>query len=165
MVTFDELINEGYRVRPSKMDDLEEAVNLYNICSHTFLGSDECRPDEIQQEWELPAFDLESATRVVLSPGGSLVGYIEVWDIKDPPVNIYIWGRVHPDWENKGIGRAMMEWGENRAREAISRTPDHARVVMRSFVFSMYFYGVRLLEDVDMWLIRHAYRMRIDFDI
>ena len=164
MVTLDDLINEGYRVRPAKMDDLEEAVNLYNICSHTFLGSDECRPDEIQQEWELLAFDLESATRVVHSPEGNMVGYIEVWDIKDPPVNTYIWGRVHPDWENKGIGKAMMEWGENRAREAISRTPDHARVVMRSFVFSTYPYGIRMLEDAGMRLIRHVYRMRIDID-
>ena len=76
MATFNDLINEGYGIRPAKMDDLEEAVSLYNICSQTFLGSDECRLDEIQQEWELPDFDLESATRVVLSPQGRLVGYI-----------------------------------------------------------------------------------------
>jgi GNAT superfamily N-acetyltransferase len=162
MVTFDDLIKEGYRVRPARFDDLEAAVNLYNICSHIFLGSDECRPDEVQQEWELPAFNLESATRVVLSPKGNLVGYIEVWDVKDPPVNTYVWGRVHPDLENKGIGKAMMEWAESRARKAISRTPDHARVVMRSFVFSTYPFGIKLLEDADMRLIRHIYRMRIN---
>lgn len=164
MVTFDDLQKRGYQIRPASVDDLIQAVDLYNICSQKFLGSDECRPDEVQQEWELPAFDLDNATRIVLTPDGYLIGYIEVWDIREPPVDVYVWSRVHPDWEDKGIGKAMMNWGENRAREAIARTPDDARVVMRSYVFSTYSYGERLLEEAGMRLIRHVYRMRIDLD-
>ena len=100
----------------------------------------------------------------MLSPEGAVIGYVEVWDIREPPVDVYIWGCVHPDWEDTDIGKAMMNWVENRAREAIARTPNDARVVMRSYVFSTYSYGERLLEEAGMRLVRHGYRMKIDLD-
>lgn len=40
-----------------------------------------------------------------------MVGLIEVWDLMDPPVNVWVWGRVHPEFEGQGIGKHS--WPEN----------------------------------------------------
>jgi mycothiol synthase len=38
------------------------------------------------------------------------------------PVHM-LWGRVHPDWRRRGIGRALFRWNERRARERVVDEP------------------------------------------
>jgi mycothiol synthase len=38
------------------------------------------------------------------------------------PVHM-LWGRVHPDWRRRGIGRALFHWNERRARERAAAEP------------------------------------------
>ena len=38
------------------------------------------------------------------------------------PVHM-LWGRVHPDWRRRGIGRALFRWNERRARERAAAEP------------------------------------------
>jgi mycothiol synthase len=38
------------------------------------------------------------------------------------PVHM-LWGRIHPDWRRRGIGRALFRWNERRARERALAEP------------------------------------------
>ena len=148
-----------FELRGATMDDVEAAHALFDICAHHMIGKPEVTLSHVQTEWTSPGFDLDKSVRIVDGPNGEIVGYVEVWDIDDPPVSIWVWGRVHPDFEGQGIGTALMEWAETRAREAISRVPHDVRVIMRSGIFSGYEPAVNLFAGREMVLDRYFLTM------
>lgn len=148
--------------RAPTLDDVEATFELIESCSKHMIGNSETSLSWIRSEWTMPGFDLEKSTRIVQSPSREIIGYIEVWDVDDPPVSIWVWGRVHPEYENQGIGTRLMEWAENRARQAISRAPQDARVAMRSGSYSQYEPSHQLLVARDMTPLRHFLTMAIE---
>ncbi len=151
-------------VRAATMDDVEAALELFNISSIAMTGAPEFQSSDIEKEWQTPGFDPEDDIRLVLTPDGQLVGYVEVWAAANPPVTPGVWGRVHPEWEGQGIGTMLLEWAEARARQAIERVPDGVRVAMHSSTVNSYEPGRQLLEGYGMELIRHFWRMAIELD-
>lgn len=151
-------------IRPAKMTDLEEVVELLEICSNHMIGKNEVSLSDVKSEWLLPKFDLETATRIALTPEGKIVGYIEVWDIDEIPVRIWVWGRVHPDYEELGLGTFLMRWAEKRARKTMDKVPGDLKVTMQAGSFSSYKPAHNLFHDLGMETIRHFYTMAIELD-
>lgn len=170
MVAFDRQLKlgvglpDGFVMRPTQMSDLDDVVELFNICSLDQIGKVEFQINDVGNEWQLPTFDLESSTRVVITPNGQIVGYIEIWDNRDPAVRVWAWGRVHPAYEGQGIGSALMRWGEERARLALDRTPEEARVVLQAGALSTHGPSSELLKSFEMEPIRHFFRMQIELN-
>jgi mycothiol synthase len=154
----------GYQIRPAAMDDLEAAVETFNAFSLHTIGAADTTLEDIRAEWLLPEFNLEKSTRVALAPDGRLAAYVEVWDIQELPVRLWVWGRVHPEHENRGLGTRLMKWAEARARQALNRVPDDLRVVYQAGTLSNYEPAHRLFKDLDMKLTRHFWTMVIDMD-
>jgi mycothiol synthase len=151
-------------IRPAEMKDLEKTVDLFDACSLHMIGKKETTLSDVRSEWLLPEFDLETATRIILTPKGKVVGYIEVWDIDQTPVRVWVWGRVHPDYEGRGIGTYLMEWAEDRARQAIYKVAGDLQVTMQSGSFSTYEPAHELFRDRGMETIRHFYTMATDLE-
>ena len=163
--TYSDLEREGYRIRPARMDDLEEAVEMFNRCARVMTGRPEFTLDRYRTEWQAPGFDLDQDTRILLSPDDQIVGCVEVWTVSDPPVHPWVWARVHPEWEGRGIGTAMIHWGKTRAMEAtFNRVPEENRIAMYCGTVGTHEPSKLLLEGLGMSLIRQSYRMRIDFN-
>ena len=160
--TFNKLANAGYTIRPASLDDIKGSVEMFNLCSKAMIGASEFTEDRYVKEWQIPKFDLQHDTRLVIAPAGQIVGCIEVWDVHEPPVHPWIWGRVHPEWEGKGIGTAMMGWALERAREAIPRAPKGARVSARSGTINTYTPAKELLQNLGMKSIRYGWDMLLD---
>lgn len=154
----------GFHIRPATMEDMESTVELLNAFARHYLDVEDCTVDETRVEWQTPGFCLETNTRLVFSPAGTPVGYIEVWDIANPPVHPQIWGRVHPDYEGLGIGTYLMAWAEARARQAIARVPEGARVALRTGAEHSVEPARRLYLKLGWTLIRHTFRMLIEMD-
>lgn len=150
---------DGYTVREGRMDDLETAVSLFSTCSINQTGVDEFTINAIRNEWLTPKFDLARSTRVVFAPDNTLVGYVEIWDIGEPPVKPWVWARVHPEHEGKGIGTWLTTWAEARARQAIPRVKDDLRVVMQAGGLQIHQPSLDLLSNYGMAPIRHFWRM------
>ena len=153
----------GYTVRPATMNDIEQAVVLFNVCTQETQGANGTDVDHVRTEWGTPNFDLETDTRLVFAPDQMLVGYIELWDTQEPHVKLHCWGRVHPDHRGQGLGTALLEWAETRAQESLDRAPKGARVTLTQYASDKEIHGRRLLEDHGYSVIRHFYRMRVDF--
>lgn len=149
-------------VRPVTLADLEAAVDLFNECAITHIGRPEVTLDGIRNEWNLPDFDLAQSTQAVFIPDGRPVGYVEVWDLQAVPNRIWIWGRVHPNYEGRGIGSCLLDWAEERARQAVPRVPDGARVVYQVGTVSGYQPARQLFESRGLKLVRHFWNMQVD---
>ncbi|OQY36733.1 MAG: hypothetical protein B6243_02405 [Anaerolineaceae bacterium 4572_5.2] len=154
----------GFSFRPATIDDLKIAVELFNICSVDQMGMESFSPNEVKVEWGMPKFNLNTDMRLVFSPEGRLVGFIEVWDISQPPVHPWIWARVHPDFEGMGIGSFLMTWAEERAKQAIPRVPQGARVSIRSGAVNEHKATTQFLENWGMTFIRRFVDMEVTFN-
>jgi mycothiol synthase len=152
---------EGYTSRPVKKGDIVEAVDLFNVCSMETIGSANFTEKDIQNEWGTPGIDPETDFRVVFSPEGDLVGYVEVWAINELPIHPWVWGRVHPTHREKGIGTALLTWAEGRARQVIDKVPPEARVAMRTATLDTHQPSNELLSGYGMEMHRHSFQMRI----
>lgn len=155
---------ERYLVRPPTLDDLPAVVDLFNLCSLELIGRPEFNANEIHSEWQTPGFNLATDVRLVWTPAEALIGYIEVWDTSEPHVRVFSWGRVHPEYRGQGIGTMLLEWAEERARQAIAKAPADAQVVLMQGVLSNDTYAQHLLEQQDFQIARHFWRMVIEMD-
>jgi GNAT superfamily N-acetyltransferase len=122
---------KGLLVRPASLDDMQTAVEFFNLYSRSTIGLNVHNLESIRREWTMPGYDIEASTRVVHTPEGKWIGYVEVWDGDDPPVQVHLWGCVHPEFQHQGIGTQLQSWAEDRARQALTRLPDDVRATMR----------------------------------
>ncbi|MBK6648154.1 MAG: GNAT family N-acetyltransferase [Anaerolineales bacterium] len=156
---------EGFTVRGATPADAEAAVEMFNIWMQRMAGQDDLASGDIlREDWGSPRFDPEQDTRLVFSPTGQLVGYIEVWTTSTPPVHPWIWGRVHPDFGGLGIGTALMGWAEERACRVLPDLPADLRFAPRTGSLRIAEDSKRLFEDCGFIRIRSSYEMRIEMD-
>jgi mycothiol synthase len=155
---------DNYQVRPATMDDIEEVVDLFNACSIAMIGCEDFSVPEIRNDWTTPNFNLEKSTRVILNQENQIVGYADVWDVFNPPVYPFLWGRILPEYEGKGLGTAILRWSIDRAKQVFNRVPEDARVSARAYAISTYEPSKKLLEDHNMQMFRRSWQMEINLD-
>jgi GNAT superfamily N-acetyltransferase len=149
----------GFTNRPATFDDIPLIVAMLNQTSIDNLDSSLI--EEKQSEWHTPDFDVSDSIRLVFSAHQELVGYIEVWDIDNPPIRSTIWGWVHPNLTRQGIGKYLMTWAENRARKAISRCPDNTRVTYQCGCDSNEISTQQLFDAMGLQYYRDSWDMEI----
>jgi ribosomal protein S18 acetylase RimI-like enzyme len=154
----------GFTARSGSFTDLPAVVDLLNAYDHHYLGYQGKTVNLVETEWKTPKFTPETDVHLVFTPGGELVGYIEVWMISTPPVHPWVWVRVHPDFHNQGIGSYLLNWGEARAIQAIQHCPEDARVTYRTGTVNTIQPHKKLFKDSGLKLIRHSFRMVIEFN-
>ena len=153
---------EGFTVRGARLEDVEPALKLFNSWSQSVIQENEITDEgAIRNEWRSPGFDPAEDIRLVFAPNGEMAGYIEVWTTAKPPVHPWIWGRVHPNYEGWGIGTWMLQWGEERASQALKNVPDDLRFAPRVGIYSKAEKSKKLFEELGYRYIRSSYRMVI----
>ena len=160
----EQLLPAGFTVRPATMDDLEAAVSIMNACSQVQFGRDEHTVEDTKTEWNQKKFNLETNTRLVFSPEGEPAGYVEIWDTRAVPVNPWVWGRVHPKYEDLGIGTYLLQYAEERVKLVVDRVPADAKISMRCGSVSTHKPSKQLLADYGMTPVRSFWTMLIDID-
>ncbi|HYN89898.1 MAG TPA: GNAT family N-acetyltransferase, partial [Ardenticatenaceae bacterium] len=125
-------------------------------------GLTEFSPEGLRSEWEQPGFDLAADARLAEAGDGRIAGYIDVWDMDELPVKALVFGRVHPDFERRGIGTRLLGWAEARSRQAITRVPPEARVAMRCWAPSNHRPTQELFRKHGLLPVRYSWEMGIE---
>jgi mycothiol synthase len=155
---------EGYQMRPARRSDLEEVVRMLNEALQEVIEVDFFSTSELGREWEMPGFDLQKDSQVVTAPDGSIIGYFDIFDLDEPHVRIYCYGKEHPKAAGQGVAAALIQWAEQRARQSISKAPPDARIVLIANMFTIDESLQRLYRASGFELIRHSLRMVIELD-
>ena len=156
---------EGFTARGASLNDIEPAMAMFNRWSHSVIGQDEITDAEaIGIEWKSPGFDPAEDIRLIFAPNGDMAGYIEVWTTAKPPVHPWVWGRVDPSYEDKGVGTWMLQWAEERASRALNEVPAELRFAPRVGTYREAEKPKKLFEDMGYHHIRSSYQMRIELD-
>jgi len=162
----EDLLPEGFTTRGAVLSDVEPALNLFNRWSRSVINEDEITDAvAIRTEWVSPGFNPAEDIKLIFSPDGGMVGYIEVWTTQKPPVHPWIWGRVDPRYENLGLGTYLLEWAEERARVALGEIPADLRFAPRVGTFQKAEHVKKFFLDNGYQHIRSSYTMHINMDV
>ncbi len=98
------------------LSDLQKAVAIAD-------QDDEIQsPDNLRIETENKPGFVIARDLLIAEVDGQIVGHADgTATIRDGYPVHSLWGRVHPDWRRRGIGRAMFRWNERRARRTGGR--------------------------------------------
>jgi ribosomal protein S18 acetylase RimI-like enzyme len=154
----------GFSIRPATLDDVPQVTDLFNAYSRWSVGRDQHKAEDLESEWKTPGFNLDTDTRLVFAPNGQPAAYIEFWDMGEPHVRFHAWGLVLPEYQQKGIGGALIDWVVARSRDNVALAPDGARVTIQHTTLNTITSANALLVAKDFKLVRNYYRMQIDFD-
>jgi mycothiol synthase len=148
----------GFVMRPPTPVELEamrplaEAMSAIVSATNQVEGVDEVTTaDELVNWFRHPGPHFDAATDLVLAEvGAQLVGYLYLqWvDTTDGLREFRAGGYVHPEWQRRGIGHALMAWAERRAVERIAEQPTERPVVIGSFADERRRAKIGLLESL-----------------
>lgn len=161
-LTFVEQAPAGLIFRPARLEDCAAVVDLLNVCARELSGVDEFSVDGLSGEWTQPGFDLARSSLVAIHGDDHIVGYTDIWDMQDPPVKPFSFGRVHPDFRGQGIGTVLLSWAEERSRQAVDRVPAGASVAMVAAADYNHADTVQLLTHSGFYPKRYSLEMTID---
>ncbi len=158
------IVLNGFVMRPANLADIPAVTELANDCAIDQTGQPDMDADELHSEWTSPQFAPAHNVRVVETGNGRIVGCTEVWDIDTVPVSNWVWGCVHPDFENQGIGTLMMDWAEQRLQETVARVPNDLQVVFNAGGINTHQPTREFMHNRQMRLVRHFWRMVIELN-
>ncbi|MCW2799223.1 MAG: family N-acetyltransferase [Aeromicrobium sp.] len=99
----------GMESRPLAMADVDAVTALLIACEQHYFGEAFVDRADIASAWSSPGIDVATDTRGVVE-AGQLVGVVE---LDQHRLNV----DVRPTHLGRGLGEAMLEWGESLARE------------------------------------------------
>lgn len=161
----DIVLPDGFTARGATMNDVEQAMMLFNRWSRAVISRDEFTDiDSILNEWQASGADLAEDVRLVFAPNGDLTGYIEVWNNTRSLTHLELWGRLDPAYEDLGIGTWMLHWAEQRALQALPTVPAELRFAPHVGTYRQAVKAKKLFEDMGYQHLRSTYHMLIEMD-
>ena len=156
---------EGYTMRGATLDDLPQAVAMFNAVSQQTLGANEFGVETYRPEWTAPNLNLPEYVKVVQAIDGRIVGCVEVWDLFEPHTRVNAWIKVHPEHQARGIETALLRFAEDKARQsAIPRAPVEARVSLFNGVNDREAATNTAYLQAGYCLVRNIYHMQIELN-
>ncbi len=156
-------LSNGFRARPPVLDDAEAVTDLLNAQSIALIGCPRYQAHQFLNDWQAPSFNLATDALIVQTGDGTILGYGEVWDTA-PHVRMYASVTAHPAYLGQGVGTYLSAWVEARARQALDKAPDGARVTLQQGTMSANKAARQFLEAHGYIHTRYFFRMLIELD-
>ena len=119
----------GYRWRPPTLDDVTEAVAVENAEAVALIGVPLVSEEWQRSQWTMPGFVLEENAALVIAADGRIAGTLLV-ESAPPHRAVFQIGVVADGHHGRGLGGALVDEGERRARAMVSLAAPADRVVM-----------------------------------
>jgi len=161
--------NNNVTARAATVNDVDAVVDLLNTVALKETGMMFTNREDQLLEWGLPQFNLETDTRLLLANNDDLAGnqqlagFAQLWD-GEPHVRYYLFGRVHPDYQSRGLGAYLIEWAETRAGQSLDKAPPEARISIHTSTVHQNKAAHDLFQAQGYTPARCLYRMIIEME-
>ncbi|MDX2075878.1 MAG: GNAT family N-acetyltransferase [bacterium] len=157
-------LDYAFSIRPATLEDIDIFYQLVKVRYSEQFGLNTITKEELLAQWQAPGFEIERDTRLIFAPNGTLIGFSVFSENKEMPVRPQIWSYVHPDWRRLGVGTAIIEWAEARAKENLSKIPADARLILSITVYDNDVSAKELVEINGFTTQNGRVNMIIEFD-
>jgi mycothiol synthase len=154
----------GFTARSAEKDDIEGLYEIFTEYWETLTGLTKFTLEDFHNIFSVPGFDLETSTIVILTPEFKIVAAGLVMDLGNPPIHPSFFGCVRDGYEARGLGTYLFTWAKNRARQAIERCPETARVSMYLQTAPSHTLTTKLFEELQLKPIRYSWTMLTEFN-
>jgi mycothiol synthase len=144
----------SFQLRAPRAGEAADIADLANRVSDELFGEREETEATVGQWLTAPELDPEQDIRLAVAANESLVGYADVSPHPEPKYWLDV--RV-PVSEDDVVRETLVDWAEERARQ-------RGGTLVRAFAYDRDEPEKKVLELRGYELIRHSYRMRIDFE-
>jgi mycothiol synthase len=151
---------EGYTTRAPAHEDAEAIAALISACQIADTGASDMSVEELLDDWH--SLDLDEGAVAVIAQDGTIAAYADVFNHSFVTVSVY--GYVHPDYREVGLGSYLVAWGERWTRDHMPQAQQNARVVVQHYINSANEAGRRLLESSGYTPVRGIYVMETTLD-
>jgi mycothiol synthase len=160
-----EALPMGYTVRAPALEDAPALVTMMNRYASIYYSREVFTGQHLLQQWKEPGFDITTDAWVVSAPDGQLVGYGYIWRWQQAKEELRIGGQsyIHPEYEGRGIGTALLQRLETRGQQLIPEAAPDARVYMMQVIGSKNAAARQLLAQQGYAETRHDWVMEITF--
>ena len=119
------MLPAGTTLRPVQPDvDAAALVELVNDDSAHVGNPIRDSVDDMIEVLTSSDIDVARDTLIAVAPDGSAIGWAFANRITDPEKpRVFLFGRVHPAFQGRGIGRALFRWSRARAEEILAEHP------------------------------------------
>jgi mycothiol synthase len=145
----------GYVARPARHEDVVQIAGLFAAADRAEGAPPWATPEDIAEDFRRPRMDLAANVRCV-QKGAETVAYAEVWARNDENSEIDLFCLVHPNHVGRGLGRACLNFCEERAREI------SAGAALFNYTSRADDMGRDLLERTGYEHVRSFWHMEID---
>ncbi len=118
-----------WRLRAPTLDDMQAVADLVAAYEEACFGFTDWSLDDQRQEWVEPTFNLEADALVAITEAGQIVGYVALAN-RAQHVRYTGDGYVHPRYQGRGLGTALLRWTEARVRERLELAPAGVQVTL-----------------------------------
>ena len=151
---------EGYATRAPERGDAKAVAALISACQIADTGETDMSVERMLDDWH--SLDLAEEAVILTAPDGRIAAYADVFNRSFVIVSIY--GYVHPDYREVGLGSYLVAWGEHWTRDHMLQAQENARVVVQHYINSANEAARRLLENSGYSQVRGIYVMETTLD-
>jgi mycothiol synthase len=153
----------GYRWRAPTLDDAAEAVAMENGEAVALVGVPLVSEEWQRSQWTAPGFVLEENAALVIAADERIAGTLLV-ESAPPHRAVFQIGVVAKEHHGRGLGGALVDEGERRARAMVELAAPGDRVVMHAGTLADEPMVSSLLAGRGYVEVRRFSRMAISFD-
>lgn len=138
-------------------------MDVINASSMRTVGFPRAVVNAVGDLWSHHFVPFSSEKVVVIGEGSQIIGYA-YFTSEDDPIASETGASVHPDHWGSGIGTALLEWAEERARASALKAPQGIRTVLQTSLFESEQDAIKLFENHGYSPIREWLHLVVDMD-
>jgi len=143
--------------------DAQSVVDVINASSMRTVGFPRAVVDAVGNVWSHRFVPFSSEKVVVINERNDVIGYA-YFTSEDDHIVAETGGAVHPDYWRKGIGTALLQWAEDRAKVSSRHAPSGIKSVLQTSLFESEHDAIKLFTDHGYSPVREWVHLVLEMD-